>query len=75
MYLADTLTLRDEDPGGQVDVLALLAVVVREARGRAVATVAVLASLFAAEAKESQGALELEDRLLEHAAAFLLLVR
>ena len=62
---------RREDPGGQVDVLSLLFVVVREARGRAAAAVAVLASLFAAEAKEAQGALELEDRLLEHAAAFL----
>ncbi len=37
-----------------------------------VAAVSVLASLFAAEAKESQGALELEDCLLENATAFLL---
>jgi len=65
MYLANWLPARREDPGGQVDVLLFLTIVVREARGRAVAAVAVLASLFAAEAKESQGALELEDRLLE----------
>jgi hypothetical protein len=57
--------------GDDLGLLALLAVVVREARGRADAAVAVLASLFAAEGKESQGALELEDCLLEHAAAFL----
>ena len=72
MYLANWLPARREDSGGQVDVLLFLVIVVREARGRAIAAVAVLASLFAAEAKESQGALELEDRLLEHAAAFLL---
>jgi hypothetical protein len=72
MYLTDELPPRREDPGEQVDVLALFDVVVREARDRAVATVAILASLFAAETKQSHGALELEDLLLEHGAAFLL---
>ena len=57
--------------GDDLGLLALLAVVVREARGRADAAVAVLAYLFAAEGKKSQGALELEDCLLEHAAGFL----
>ena len=72
MYLADTLTLRDEDPGRQVDVLALLAVVVREARGRAVAAVTIFVFLFGTEAKKSQGTLKLKDRLFEHACTFLL---
>ena len=72
MYLADWLPTRSEDASGQVDVLFFIVIVVREARGRAVAAVTIFVFLFGTEAKKSQGTLKLKDRLFEHACAFLL---
>ena len=71
MYLTNRLHERLEETGGRVNFLPLLVVIFREAPSGDISAVAVLDSLFATEAKESQVALELEDRLLEH-VAFLL---
>jgi hypothetical protein len=68
MYLADWLPTRSQDASGQVDVLFFVVIVVREARGRAVAAVTIFVFLFGTEAKKSQGTLKLKDRLFEHAA-------
>ena len=72
MYLADWLPTRSEDASGQVDVLFFVVIVVREARGRAIAAVAIFVFLFGTEAKKSQGTLKIKDRLFENASAFLL---
>jgi hypothetical protein len=72
MYLADWLPTRSQDASGQVDVLFFVVIVVREARGRAVAAVTIFVFLFGTEAKKSQGTLKLKDRLFEHACTFLL---